>query len=451
MAGILKFSGLLRFSSDKEEALKRAGRRDAAKAIALCRGLLSEGGEAAGTRLAAETLHFYQSFDEHARGAFFDLLTEEFSPSSEKTLEAAEVYRKHQTAHNLQRLQRAVEPPRQELFRRLNTVPGGTRALVRMRAELLKGLSKNPAWEPASADLSHLFVSWFNRGFLVLQRIDWHTPAVILEKLIEYEAVHQIQGWPDLRRRLEKDRRCYGFFHPALPDEPLIFIEVALTRGMSAHVQTLLDPQAPVGEPEAADHAMFYSITNCQEGLRGIAFGHFLIKQVVEDLRGAFPRLRRFATVSPVPGFRKWLAANHGVLETVPKFAALARLAPRLDEVSWFKNEELSAELKSLLVPLCAYYLLHARHESEPLDSVARFHLKNGASLDRINWLGDISGTGRERSAGLMTNYVYRLADVEGNHERYVKDHEIAVSHEVRSLAKRVMSDAKSAGVRLQG
>lgn len=449
MAGLLKFSGLLGFNQHREEALTRSAQRDAAKAIDLCRGLLSEGGEAAGTRLATEILSLNHSFDSRARALFFDLLQAEFSPDPEKILKAADAYGKDQSAANLQRLERAVEAPRQELFRRLNTVPGGTKALVDLRAQLLPFLPKHPAWEPIASDLGHLFTSWFNRGFLVLQRIDWHTPAVVLEKLIEYEAVHQIQGWDDLRRRLEKDRRCYGFFHPALPDEPLIFIEVALTRGMCGRVQPLLDPQAPVTDPAAADHAMFYSITNCQEGLRGIAFGSLLIKQVVEDLRGDFHRLRRFATLSPVPGFRRWLSANLESLQALPKFAALGKLAHRLDEAAWFKNDELSLELRGLLMPLCAFYLLHAKHGSEPRDSVARFHLRNGASLEQINWLGDTSPAGLDRSAGIMTNYVYRLSDVEGNHEAYIRDHDISVSPEVKTLGRQVLSGARSAGIRL--
>ncbi len=449
MAGILKFSGLLGFSSSKEKSVTRNAQRDAAKAISLCKALLSEGGEAAGTRLASEALAIYQSFDDASQGNFFDLLASQFAPNREAILRAVEAYRKDQEWSNLQHLRHAAESPRQELFRRLNTVPGGTHALVHMRADLLRSASHNGDWEPIAADLSHLFTSWFNRGFLVLQRIDWHTPAVILEKLIEYEAVHQIQGWSDLRRRLEKDRRCYGFFHPALPDEPLIFIEVALTRGMSGKVQTLLDPLAPVTDPSQADHAMFYSITNCQEGLRGVAFGSFLIKQVVEDLRGVFPRLRRFATVSPVPGFRKWLAANLNTLQTLPQFAKLRELAVRLEDAAWFKNDELSAELRNLLKPLCAYYLLYAKHHGEPLDSVARFHLKNGASLDRINWLGDTSPSGLERSGGLMTNYLYRLQDVEGNHEHYVREREVVASRDVVVLAKQVIAGAKAAGVKL--
>src|SRR5512147_1569306 len=277
----------------------------------------------------------------------------------------------------------------------MNMAPGGTEMLVALRRRVLKGLKAHPAWSGIDADLLHLFRSWFNRGFLVLQRIDWRTPAVVLEKLIRYEAVHEIKGWSDLRRRLESDRRCYAFFHPALPDEPIIFIEVALTHGMSEKVQPLLDPESPVLPTESADCAMFYSITNCQEGLRGVPFGSFLIKQVVEDLGREFPRIRKFATVSPVPGFREWLASN----------PELAGLHAKLAQPGWWENADLSEELRQELVPLCARYLLHAKNGREPLDPVARFHLRNGARLDRINWLGDISAVGMHRSAGIMVNY----------------------------------------------
>jgi malonyl-CoA decarboxylase len=321
-----------------------------------------------------------------------------------------------------------VESPRQELFRRLNLAPGGTHVLIEMRHRVLREIQHTPRLEPIAADLGHLLTSWFNRGFLVLQRIDWHTSAIILEKLIEYEAVHQIQGWHDLRRRLERDRRCYAFFHPALPDEPIIFIEVALTSGMSEKVQPLLDPDAPVLDPESADCAMFYSITNCQEGLRGVPFGSFLIKRVVEDLSGKFPRLKHFATVSPVPGFRRWLTERAA--------AADASLLAKLHDPKWFENEKLRAELQKVLVPLCAQYLLHQKQGKEPLDPVARFHLKNGARLERINWLGDTSASGMERSAGLMANYIYRLGDVERNHELYTREFKIVASREVLALAK---------------
>ena len=264
--------------------------RAARKAIQLCRNLLSERGEVSGTRLASEALAAYQALDETSRDGFFDLLVQEFAPDPEQVGRAGDAYRTSPSAENLTQLQAAVESPREELFQRLNLAHGGTRILLELRARLLRSLDLNPHWEPVVADLERLLVAWFNRGFLELRRIDWRTSALILEKLIRYEAVHEIQGWYDLRRRLEADRRCYAFFHPALPDEPIIFIEVALTQGMSEKVQPLLDPDAPVLPPESADCAVFYSITNCQEGLRGVPFGSFLIKQVVEDLIREFPR-----------------------------------------------------------------------------------------------------------------------------------------------------------------
>ena len=364
--------------------------RAARKAILLCRNLLSERGEVSGTRLAGEALAAYQSLDEVSRAGFFDLLVQEFSPDPEQVGRAGDAYRDGPSPENLLRLQAAVEAPREELFRRLNLAPGGTRMLVELRGRLLRKLDQNPHWEPLVADLERLLIAWFNRGFLELRRIDWRTSALVLEKLIRYEAVHEIQGWNDLRRRLEADRRCYAFFHPALPEEPIIFIEAALTRGMTEKVQPLLDPDSPVLSPESADCAMFYSITNCQEGLRGVPFGSFLIKQVVEDLGREFPRIRKFATVSPVPRFREWLSEN----------PELAGLRAKLDQPLWWEKKELAEELGRELVPLCARYLLQAKQGREPLDPVARFHLRNGARLERINWLGDTSVAGMQRSAG---------------------------------------------------
>jgi malonyl-CoA decarboxylase len=311
-----------------------------------------------------------------------------------------------------------VESPRQEFFRRWNMAPGGTAVLVAMRRRLLQTLDTHPDRAGIDADLAHLFRSWFNRGFLVLQRIDWRTPAVVLERLIEYEAVHEIQGWRDLRRRLQGDRRCYAFFHPALPDEPLICIEVALTRGMTGQVQPLLALDSAVDDPERADCAIFYSITNCQEGLRGVSFGNFLIKQVVEDLGREFPRVKTFATLSPIPGFRTWLTA----------------LEPRWRDLD---PTTASAAVKAELSGFCARYLLDARRNKEPLDSVARFHLANGARLERLNWMGDTSKAGVERSMGLMANYVYRLSDVEKNHEAYAARYEVIASPEIERQARR--------------
>jgi malonyl-CoA decarboxylase len=295
--------------------------------------------------------------------------------------------------------------------------PGGTAALISLRRRLLSTLETHPSRRRIDDDLMHLFRSWFNRGFLVLQRIDWRTPAVILERLLEYEAVHQIQGWRDLRRRLEADRRCFAFFHPALPEEPLIFIEVALTEGMAGEVRPLLDPEAPVTDPAQADTAIFDSITNCQEGLRGVSFGNVLIKQVVEDLRREFRRVKTFATLSPIPGFRAWVTSH----ETRWASADVSR-------ASATEQRELTA--------LCAEYLLHAKRENEPADPVARFHLANGASLERLNWMADHSRTGIQRSFGLMANYVYRLDDLEKNHDAYARTFRANASRTIERLAR---------------
>ncbi len=384
--------------------------------------MLSERAGVAGAHLATEALGIYQSLDPPRRRAFLDILNRDFSPNPDEVGRAADAYRGDPSPNNLLHLQRVVEPPRQELFRRLNLASDGTRALVQMRSHVLREIDEGADLETLAADLGHLLTSWFNRGFLTLQRIDWRSPAAVLQKLIDYEAVHQIQGWHDLRRRLEADRRCYAFFHSAMADEPLIFIEVALTRGTSDRVQPLLDPDSPVNDPEDADNAIFYSITNCQEGLRGVPFGSLLIKQVVEDLKKNLPRIRTFATLSPIPGFRKWLAGARSDLD-------LAKL---------------DLPMRRLLVPLCAHYFLNAKRGDEPLDPVARFHLKNGARLDRINWLADTSAAGMRQSAGLMANYVYDIADLERNHESYARSGQVVCSRRVQALAKQALPPNQS-------
>ena len=389
----------------------------------LCDALLAESGEYASTALAREAVARWQALDERARESFFDVLAG-YSPPQEKLKAAAAAYQADPSSDNLIRLQQASESPRRELFDRLNMAPGGTAALVEMRRVLLTRIREKPEWRAIDYDLRRRLRSWFNRGFLRLERIDWRTSALVLEKLTQYEAVHAVQGWQDLRRRLEADRRCYAFFHPQLPDEPLIFIEVALTHGMSARVQPLLDVHAPVADPANADCAMFYSITNCQEGLRGISFGNQLIKQVAEDLKREFPHLRRFATLSPIPGLRRWLEKN-----------APADILARIAEPAWHVGEVPEALEKDLL-RLCAYYLVRAKEGEEPLDPVARFHLGNGASLERLNWLGDASEQGMARSAGLMANYVYWLAELERNHERYFREHLVSASSAVEKLAR---------------
>jgi malonyl-CoA decarboxylase len=406
--------------------------------VSLCEALLGERGEVSGAALAREALAAYLGLDERGREEFFDILAQEFAPSPEAVGKAADAYRYDPTPQNLIQLQEVIDTARQELFRRLNMAPGGTGALVEMRRQLLRGLKKHPAWRAIDADLLHLFRSWFNRGFLRLERIDWRTSAMVLEKLIQYEAVHAVQGWPDLRRRLEADRRCFGFFHPQLPDEPLIFIEVALTRGLSAQVQPLLEVTSQVAAPAQADCAIFYSITNCQEGLRGTSFGNLLIKQVAEDLKREFPHLRTFATLSPIPGFRRWLAQaeTRVQLSLGPNAEQRLALLSVIDQPGWHSGTVPEA-LQKLLMRLCAWYLLHARQGAEPLDAVSRFHLGNGAALERLNWLGDTSESGMARSAGMMVNYIYRLEDVERNHERYFADHAVVASREVQKLARK--------------
>ncbi|MBV9771698.1 MAG: malonyl-CoA decarboxylase [Bryobacterales bacterium] len=411
--------------------------RSIRRLLSLCRALLSERGAINSSHLAAETLDLYHALDPPARRAFFEALIVDFSPDPEDVGRAADAYRKDASFQNLSHLQRVVEPPRQELFRQLNLAPEGTRILVEMRSQVLREMDSGPHLEPIAADLAHLLTSWFNRGFLTLQRIDWHSSAAVLQKLIEYEAVHQIHGWHDLRRRLEADRRCYAFFHSAMPEEPLIFIEAALTRGMSDRVQPLLDPGSPVKDPASADTAIFYSITNCQEGLRSVPFGSFLIKHVVEDLRKNLPQLRTFATLSPIPGFRRWLAAELEKLESILVRAEVRRALEQLDGPD---SDRIDSEQRRYLEALCAFYLLNAKRGEEPLDSVARFHLKNGARLDRINWLADTSASGMKQSLGMMANYLYELNDLERNCEIYARRSQVASSRRVQASAKRVIA-----------
>ncbi|MCC7483629.1 MAG: malonyl-CoA decarboxylase [Burkholderiales bacterium] len=413
----------------------RATRR-ARNVLGIARSLLSERGEVSGAALARELLAEYERLPQAAHPVFFDLLVTEFAPLAAEVAAAADAYRADPSPGNLLALQRAVEPPRQELMRRLNMAPGGTAALVGMRRLVLAGLGEHPGWKPLEADLAHLLTSWFNRGFLMLRRIDWHTPAIVLEKLIEYEAVHEITGWHDLRRRLEADRRCFAFFHPVLPDEPLIFIEVALARGMSDAVGPLLDPDAAIANPAQADTAVFYSITNCQDGLRGVSFGNLLIKQVVEELGRELPRVQRFATLSPLTGFCDWLKAARPRLERAAGGRALVAELDRLADPGWSGDEAAARTLQPLVMRLAAHYLLEGTRGGAAIDPVARFHLGNGARVERLNWLADASETGMRRSAGLMVNYVYDPADVERNHEAYAKEGRVVASHSLRALAR---------------
>jgi malonyl-CoA decarboxylase len=402
--------------------------------IELCQALLSGRGEASGTAMAREVLDRYHDLDESGRRTFFAALVRDFGPDREKLAEAIETWRTQPNDEDASDLHFASEPRRQELIRRLNRAPGGTGELVGMRADLLDMINGHTDLAALDRDVVHLLSSWFNRGFLVLRRIDWSTPANILEQIIRYEAVHEIHDWDDLRRRLDPvDRRCYAFFHPAMPDAPLIFVEVALTETIPGAIAPLLAPdRQPVGI-ERARTAVFYSISNTQRGLGGISFGNFLIKQVVEELRRELPRLDTFVTLSPVPGFMAWL----GKATDAPLTDEERDLLKQLDRPRWFDDPELTAQLRGVIEPVAAHYFLKARTtKGRVIDPVARFHLGNGARLERINWLGDLSPKGLRESAGLMVNYVYRLDDIEKNHEAFANDGDVVASSAVKKLLK---------------
>jgi malonyl-CoA decarboxylase len=433
------FSDLLSSISERGRTLlRRTGssedKQDPSGLIELCEALLSGRGEASGTAMAREVLDRYHHLDAAGRLSFFEALARHYGPDRKKLAQAIETWRAQPTDEDASDLHFASEPRRQELIRRLNRAPGGTSALVAMRADLLGLTNGHKDLSALDRDVAHLLASWFNRGFLVLRRIDWSTPANILEQIIRYEAVHEIRDWDDLRRRIDPiDRRCYAFFHPALVDEPLIFVEVALTETIPSAIAPLLAEDRQPAALERARTAVFYSISNTQRGLGGISFGSFLIKQVAEELRRELPKLENFVTLSPVPGFMQWLKQGNDV----PVSDEERTLLDKLDSPDWVDNAELAAQLRSVLEPLAAYYFLKARTpKGRLIDSVARFHLGNGARLERIDWLGDISPKGLRESAGLMVNYLYRLDDIEKNHEAYANQGEVVASSAVKKLLK---------------
>jgi len=401
--------------------------------ITQCHDLVSAHGEASGTALASRILDGYLNLDDEARFDVLLRLDAAFAPDSEALSAAARSYADSPDDDTYRLLADAIEAPRQELFRRLNMAPGGTAAIVGMRQLILARLREHPEIKPFESDLKHLLSSWFNRGFLQFEQIDWRTPAVILEKLIAYEAVHAIQGWDDLRRRVADDRRCFGFFHPALPDEPLIFVEVALTRGLAGEIRTLIETP-PADQADAkADTAIFYSISNCQTGLAGISFGNFLIKQVADAVKNELPNITQFATLSPIPGFRKWL--DDVLVRDTPSGLSEDDI-DLLNRSDWRGNELIRQPLKPALMNLCARYLVEEKYKGRPLDPVARFHLGNGASVERLNWSADLSDKGIEQSAGMMVNYLYDSDQIVSNHEAYVRDGVVAASSTTAKLAK---------------
>ncbi|WP_413219450.1 malonyl-CoA decarboxylase [Tritonibacter mobilis] len=372
--------------------------------------LVGSAGETSGLALAEEILTRFEAEDDDGKIAFFRHLATAMNIAPEDVRATLSTYEKDPSKTSYRAFMAAAEPKRQELIRRLNRLPNATGMLVRMRADLLRLGRGEPELEALNIDFRHLFLSWFNRGFLVLRPINWESPAHILEKIIAYEAVHAIDSWDDLRRRLEpSDRRCFAFFHPSMPDEPLIFVEVALTNGVPGSVQMLLSEGRSAIPTSDADTATFYSISNCQAGLASISFGNSLIKQVASDLATEVPSLATFVTLSPIPGLTGWLKS---------------------EGIAW---EEADAEK---LRGYAADYLLNAkRGGGQPLDPVARFHLGNGAIVHRVHADADISDKGRAQSAGTMVNYLYDLGKIAQNHERFATTQEVVASAEVKSLA----------------
>ncbi len=396
--------------------------------------LLSRRGEASGVVLAELLLGQLERALPAERLAFLLALARDFGPDNARVEEAIAAYNREASLAAVNALHEACEPRRQELFRRLNLARGGTKALVALREEIMRHLVAEPDLACVNDDFAHLFGSWFNRGFLQMRRIDWTTPANVLEKIIRYEAVHAISDWDDLRNRLEPaDRRCYAFFHPQLADVPLIFVEVALTRGIPDNVEGLLDQTRVPLRAEDADTAVFYSISNTQKGLAGVSFGNFLIKQVVEDLKRELSNLSTYVTLSPVPGFAQWLAKERARDESSVLTSADKAALAELDTPGWADDVERLAPLQPVLMAAAASYFLRARRaDGRVIDPVARFHLGNGARLERLNMLGDRSAKGLKQSHGLMVNYLYALDHIERNHEAYAERGEVIASKAVQ-------------------
>lgn len=401
------------------------GELTTANLVLMCQELIEHRGEASGLALANDIGSALLRLSGDAKLDFFNTLASDFDPDKEAILKAAQLYENKPTFEHLNAIAKAVEAPRQKLFRRINMVPGGTSILVKLRSDLLLATRDHPHLKPVNSDLKHLFISWFNKGFLKMERIDWNSPARVLEKIIDYEAVHEINGWDDLRSRLQKDRLCYAFFHPAMPDDPLVFVQVGLTDTVADAIAPLLDQERDYLPAKRQNTAVFYSISNCHDGLAGISFGNFLIKQVVEELHKEHGGIKTFVTLSPVPGFRNWLL-NNRLDELVDE--------ELVDAVRGPVTEVVPVAVKEALIKLCAHYLLNVKSGNLARDPVARFHLGNGALLHRLNWAADLSAKGKTQSAGIMVNYLYDLGKIEINHDDYFDQGVISASKSVSKL-----------------
>ncbi|WGF90425.1 malonyl-CoA decarboxylase [Marinivivus vitaminiproducens] len=434
--------------------------------------LEARGGEVLARAQAANIAQIYLGLSGEGRRRFFEVLAHEFAVDDGKVADAMTAYHAATTAGQRLQAQAALRhvlvAPYVELLTQFNALPAGIKFLVDMRADLMRHVRNDPFIAALDGNFRDLLASWFDVGFLRLERITWDSPAALLDKLIAYEAVHEIRSWEDLRHRLHRSRRCYAYFHPSMPGEPLIFVQVALVEGIAGSVQRLLDPQVSDPQPEEADTAIFYSISNAQSGLRGISFGNFLIKRVVDHISRDLPNVKTFATLSPMPGFKVWLAgqlesaAPRDVLtedeerklgEHAARLGREASLASLLDQPGWHADEKLVEALQEPLLKAAARYLLARRSDGKPLDPVARFHLGNGARIERVNIQADLSRQGLSNSLGVMVNYLYHRDEIERNHEAFAQDNVVTVSGDISDLLKgqAVLKDKKVRVSRTRG
>ena len=400
--------------------------------LKLCEDLISHKGVASGIALAREVVTRYGALTQKEKLTFFKDLQKRTGPNLKEISKIAATFAANPTEDGLIELRKNIRSDRRRLFSRMNMAPNGTQAIVNMRADLLGFISLHPELKSIDSDLRILLTTWFNPGFLILKKINWDTEASVLEKIIRYEAVHNIENFNDLKKRLVADRRCLAYFHPALDDEPLIFVEVALTRGISSSIQAIISEESDLDGD--GNTAIFYSINNCQRGLSGIPLGNFLIKMVVKQIAVELPSIKTFSTLSPIPGFADWLKMEieSGKSEFIP--AKELKILRMIEDNDWFIDKKKCNELKKPLINASANYLVSVKRKDKPSNAVARFHFGNGAQLYRINWMGNTSQQGIDESFGLMVNYLYDLKQIESNHEAYVQRGKLAVSKSIRSL-----------------
>ncbi len=408
--------------------------------------LYGAGGDYAARARTAELGRTYLRLSATGRSKFLTVLAESLQPDPETVAQEIEHWRRADDSTDRlsveASLRDALTAPRVRLLKQFNALPEGVKFLVDMREDLLACKNETAHLAALDDDLKDLLVSWFDLGFLQFQQITWESPAALLEKLIAYEAVHEIRSWRDLRNRLESDRRCFALFHPSMSAEPLAFVEVALTKGLAGRVQDLLDIGAPTADPDQTDTAIFYSISNTQKGLRGVSFGEHLIKKVVESLSLQLPQIQHFATLSPVPGFRRWVDEQIEA-EALALSDQDSMALERLRSADWTEDPAPDAPMQDLVHRLAAAYFSQRRGDGQPIDAVARFHLRNGARLERLNWPGDSSDSGVKQAYGLMVNYRYDLKHLEANHEAYVQYGTVAAARTIRDLMKRVQKDGQ--------